>query len=877
MMDDTKQLFSALEAEQATRKYFNDDALATDAWMNKYAWRTPEGAFVELTPDDTHHRMAREFARVEAGYEASRTARHEEIQDKLSDYGRIRQPLTEERIYSLFEGFSRVVPQGSVMASLGKDGSLSSLSNCVVVPSPFDSYGGIMYTDQQLAQLFKRRCGAGTEVSTLRPADAQVSNSAGTTSGAVSYLQRFSNTTAEVAQKGRRGALMVSMDIAHPDVDKFIVAKQKSGKISHVNLSVRLSDKFMRAVVEDGEYTHRWPIDSDSPEVTVTRRAKEVWDSIIQCAWSSGEPGVLFWDRHHNYSTSSVYPGHENVSTNPCAEIAMPAGESCRLLALNIFGFVEKPFTAEARFDYKGFQSAVYESQHLLDDLVDLELEAIDGIREKIASDSEPDYIKEVELKTWDMLYNMGKSARRTGLGFTALADVLAALGHKFDSDEALGEVEKIMRTKCEAEFNSSIDMALERGTFDDFDVEVEAKSEFVKMLETEFPSVYERMMQHGRRNISLSTLAPCGSVSLETQTSSGGEPVFAVNYTRRRKISPDEKDVEIVFTDESGDSWMEYNTVHPKFRLWQEVTGKTDVEESPYHGSTAHEIDWLRRVEMQAMIQKYTTHSVSSTVNLPTNATIEEVNAIYLEAWRRGLKGLTVYREGSRTGVLVTNEEPKIELVQKNVQPHPVLDVKAQTLKYRVRREANQDSLHIIAASDLYVNDVDGKAFFLPDEDFQIRAPLGAATSVSFAQSGMDRTEILRGNNPDYAEFVFRLQSATSSEEEGIGPRRIKSLEHAVGLVFEDCLTRNGVIGRDATGKLVNNVMKVDLRKVEVGSSEYKMILAQVRVGDGEEIEISGNNGMQAMKDCPKCGAALTFEEGCVKCIACSTFNKCG
>lgn len=874
---DERATYSYEEVLEKSLEYFRGDELAATTWMKKYAEKDKRGeVYFESTPEDMHRRMAREFSRVENGYEVSRNQKLESIRASLSEYGQSRETLTEEKIYELFKDFKRTVPQGSVMASLGIEGNLSSLSNCVVIPEIFDSYGGIMYADQQLAQLFKRRCGAGADLSTIRPADSEVANSAGTTSGMVSYMQRLSNTTREVAQNGRRGALMLTADIRHPDIREFTTIKQDLLKVTGANVSIRLRDEFMSAVENNERYTHRWPINSENPKVKKEVDAKELWDVIIKAAHNTAEPGLIFWDRQHKYSTSSIYPGHENISTNPCSEIGMD-NDSCRLFSMNLKGYVIDPFTPRARFDHKGFYRDVYESQRLMDDLVDLEIEAIDRIMDKVRNDPEPDYIKAVELETWESLRNAGQESRRTGLGETALGDTLAALGYQFDSAESLSEIERIMRTKCTAEFDSSIDMAIERGAFKDFNPVYEKDSEFVDMLREEFPEMHDRMMKYGRRNISISTVAPAGSLSLLTRTTSSIEPVFKISHKRRRKVNPNDRNVKISFVDDSGDSWEEFEVYHPGAQEWMRITGKKDISESPYANSSASEIDWIKRVEIQGIVQKYTTHSISSTVNLPEDVTPEEVSKIYFEAWKQGLKGITVYRDGSRSGVLVSSEnlEDKVTLVQNKVKSHPVLDIKPQSIKYKVKRQSNDDSLHIIAASELYIDDENKKAYFIPDEDFQVRAPLGHATSVTFAQSGMDRTEILRGPNPDWAELVSRLQSATSNEEEGIGPRRIKSIEHAVGIVFEDYFTRNGIIGRDPdTNRLTNLIRKEKLRKVERNSEEYNQIMSQVRVGnseeEGEELEISGNNGEGEKRDCPECGDKLIYEGGCAGCKSC-------
>lgn len=641
------------EVLNSSLSYFKGDELAATTWINKYAIKKSDGTYSELTPDDMHQRMAKEFGRVEAKYNKVKT-----VSEGLSVYGKNRKKLTEKAIYNLFKDFKYVIPQGSVMFGLGNNEIIASLSNCVVIPPVYDSYGGIFYTDQQMAQLFKRRCGVGVDLSELRPKDAKVSNAAGSTTGAVSFMNRFSATTREVAQNGRRGALMLTMDIAHPDIEEFITIKQDLTKVTGANISVRLSDEFMTAVENKETYTLRWPIESKDPKYTKEIDAQQLWNTIIKSAHNTAEPGLIFWDRQHNYSTSSLYPGFKNSSTNPCSEIAMQGGDSCRLIAVNLFSFVENPFTEEANFDHKKFYEVVYESQRLMDDLVDLELEAVDKILDKIEGDPEPDAIKSNEIETWKLLQETGRKGRRTGLGFTALADAVAALGLKFDSNEAIAEVDKLMKTKISAEFDSSIDMAIERGQFEVFNRNVEDTSEFVQMLRDEFPDMYTRMMDHGRRNISISTVAPTGSLSMLAQVSSGIEPVFMTSYKRRRKINQDDKNAKVDFVDELGDAFEEFTVYHKKVEEWMKVTGETDMSKSPYEGATASEIDWEKRVELQALVQKYTTHSISSTINLASDVTEDLVGDIYMDSWKKGLKGITVYRDGSRSGILIADEK---------------------------------------------------------------------------------------------------------------------------------------------------------------------------------------------------------------------------
>ncbi|MCA0363664.1 MAG: adenosylcobalamin-dependent ribonucleoside-diphosphate reductase [Bacteroidetes bacterium] len=662
--------FSESEVLQECLSYFNQDELAATTWMKKYAMRDALGNYVEKSPADMHRRMAGEFARIEKNLDSK-------SKEGLSAYGLKRAELNEDRIFDLFDKFRYVIPQGSVMSSLGNTSVIASLSNCVVIPPVYDSYGGIIHTDEHLAQLFKRRCGVGVDISNLRPKHSFVTNSAGTTTGAVSFMDRFSNTTREVAQNGRRGALMLTMDIAHPDIEDFILIKQDLNRVTGANISVRLSDEFMTAVKNDTVYTHRWPIDSSEPKYTKTIKARELWNTIIQCAHNTAEPGLIFWDRQHKYSTSSIYPGFKNDSTNPCSEIAMQGGDSCRLIAVNLYGFIRNPFSKIASFDFEKFYEVVYEAQRLNDDLVELELEAVDRIISKIDSDNEPEAIKRNEKEIWELLKSTGKKGRRTGLGFTALADAIASLGFGYSSQEALDFTEKMMQTKLQAEFDSSIDMAIERGQFEAWDPTYENKSEFVQMIEKEFPELYKRMMKYGRRNISLSTVAPTGTLSLLAQTSSGIEPVFLMGYKRRRKVNPNDPSVKVAFVDDTGDSFEEFDVWHHKIAEWMDVTGQKDAAKSPYAGSTSPEIDWMKRVEMQSLVQKYTTHSISSTINLPNDVSVEKVGEIYLESWEKGLKGITVYRDGSRSGVLISNdekpkEETKEEVIEHNMSMHP-------------------------------------------------------------------------------------------------------------------------------------------------------------------------------------------------------------
>jgi ribonucleoside-diphosphate reductase alpha chain len=670
------QTYTDEEVLKASVEYFNGDDLAATTWMNKYCLKDNDGNMYELTPDDMHKRLSSSLGKKE--HELLHTLGTE----NLSQYGKDRDELTEEKIYSYMKDFKYVVPQGSIMSILGNPYQIGSLSNCIVISPPFDSYGGISYTDQQLTQLMKRRCGVGVDLSTLRPVNSEVRNAAKKSTGAVSFMDRFSSTTREVAQGGRRGALMLTMDIRHPEIEKFTTVKQDLSKVTGANISIKLTDEFMQAVEDDADFDLRYPVESDN--VVASVNAKSLWDIIINAAHSSAEPGLLFWDAQHWYSTSSVYPEFKNSCVNPCAEISMQENDSCRLIVVNFFNMVNDPFTPDATFDYEKLYEVTYEAQRMMDDIVDLEIEHIDRIIEKIKSDPEPDHIKAIELQTWVKLREQGLAGRRTGLGFTALGDTLAALGIKFDSEEALKIVDTIMKKKCEAEWDSSIDMAIERGPFAAFDPVIEDTSHFVQMLKDELPEVYQRNKTFGRRNISISTVAPTGTVSMMTQTTSGLEPAFMLSYKRRRKVNPNDHTQRTDFIDPNGDHWMDFVVDHHKFKMWKDISNKTEIKDSPYSGCTAPEISWLKRVELQGVIQKWVTHSLSSTINLPSTVTEKEVSDIYFQAWKKGLKGITVYRDGSRTGVLVSKDDDGARTESSATKRPQILkcDIKYSTIK---------------------------------------------------------------------------------------------------------------------------------------------------------------------------------------------------
>jgi ribonucleoside-diphosphate reductase alpha chain len=836
---------------KAAVAYFNGDELAGTTWMNKYAMKDHDGEFVEQTPDDMHRRMAKEFGRIEADYKLKYNLNGSA--KFLSKYGQEREDLTEEKVYAYFKEFGYIIPQGSVMSSLGNHYKLASLSNCIVVPEMHDSYGGVFYTDQQLAQLFKRRCGVGVDISNLRPSGARVSNAAGSTSGAVSFMNRFSNTTREVAQNGRRGALMLSMDIAHPDVEDFITIKQDLQKVTGANISIRLSDEFMNAVEANAEYTHRWPIESDTPKFSKTVNAKELWDTIIECAHNTAEPGLIFWDRQHWYSTSSVYPGYENTSTNPCSEIAMQGGDSCRLIALNLFNFVENPFTKDAKFKMDDFYKAAYEGQRLMDDLVDLETEAIGRILAKVDGDDEPENIKQVERETWELLLKTGKEGRRTGLGFTALADMVAALGMSIDSDEAIAMVESMMKEKCRAEFDSSIDMSLSRGSFVGFDAKIEKTSEFVQMLEVELPEVYERMMKFGRRNISISTVAPTGTLSMLAQTSSGIEPVFMTHYKRRRKLNEQDREAKVDFIDDSGDKWQEFTVYHHNLKTWMEVTGETDITKSPYAGSTAPEINWNKRVEMQAVVQKYVTHSISSTINLPNDVSLDEVSNIYLESWKQGTKGITVYRDGSRAGVLVsTDDKGKGDVLENTEFRETKAPSRPKRLDAKVVRFQNNKEKWIAV-----VGLMNGR----PYEIFT-----GKTEDVFNMPAAVEYGWVIKNKREDGStqyDFQYEDKEGYKVTMGGLSRSFDKEFWNYAKLISG--VLRHGM----PLHYVVDLIGKMNLYDENINTWKSGVVRAlKTFIADGTAV---------SDHTCGECGdEGLVYEEGCLKCVSCG-YSKCG
>ncbi len=645
------------DAFQKSLTYFKGDELAARVWVNKYALKDSHGNIFELSPDEMHRRLAKEIHRIEKKYP---------------------NPLSEDKLFELLKDFKYIVPQGGPMTGIGNNFQVASLSNCFVIgeDKPADSYGGIMKTDQEQVQLMKRRGGVGHDLSHIRPKGSPVLNSALTSTGVVPFMERFSNSTREVAQDGRRGALMLSISVKHPDAEDFIDAKLQAGKITGANISVKIDDEFMQAVVNNTPYVQQFPIDSDKPVYTKEIDARKLWEKIRHNAWKSAEPGILFWDTVIKESIPDCYAdlGYRTVSTNPCGEIPLCPHDSCRLLAINLYSYVEKPFTKKAKFNFDLFREHVGYAQRIMDDIIDLELEKIDKIIEKIKNDPESEEVKRIELNLWNNIRRKAMEGRRTGVGITAEGDMIAALGLRYGSDNAIDFSVEVHKNLALSAYRSSVIMAKERGAFSIYDPEREKENPFILRLKEADAALYEDMIKYGRRNIALLTIAPTGTTSLMTQTTSGIEPVFMPVYKRRRKVNPNDSDVSVAYTDETGDAWEEYNVFHHHFLTWLKVN-KYNVEEvkhydneqidelikkSPYYKATSNDIDWMAKVTMQGAIQKWVDHSISVTVNLPEDVSEDLVGDLYVEAWKSGCKGVTVYRDGSRDGVLISTKKEK-------------------------------------------------------------------------------------------------------------------------------------------------------------------------------------------------------------------------
>ena len=830
------------DIKKATLDYFKGDSLAADVWINKYALRRGE-EILELTPDQMHHRLAREFNRIEEKY---------------------KNPMSEDTIYSLLKDFRYIIPQGSPMFGIGNDFQIVSLSNCFVIGNEgeSDSYGGIMKMDEEQVQLMKRRGGVGHDMSMIRPMNSPVKNSALTSTGIVPFMERYSNTTKEVAQGGRRGALMLSISIKHPDAENFIDAKMDTNKVTGANVSVRIDDEFMRCVKEDKLYTQQFPIDSKDPQTTIKINAKALWNKIIHNAWKSAEPGVLFWDTIQRESIPDCYKefGFETISTNPCGEIPLCAYDSCRLLAVNLYSYVEKPFTPEASFNFALFKEHVMKAQRLMDDLIDLELEKVEQILAKIESDPESEDIKRVEKNLWLNIKLKCLEGRRTGLGVTAEGDMLAALSLIYGTDEATEFSTEVHKQLAIAAYHSSVVMASERGSFPIYDSKLEAKNPMVLRIKENAPEVYKDMVKYGRRNIALLTIAPTGSVSICTQTSSGIEPVFMVAYKRRRKVNPNDKQAKVSFTDEHGQAWEEYNVLHPKFIDWAEANGYnsndiiynyTDkqiedlISKSPYNNATANHINWVNKVKMQGAIQKWVDHSISVTVNIPKETTEDIVSQIYMTAWECGCKGMTIYRDGSRNGVLVSNNSTENKAFADFKAPKRPKKLDAEIIRFQ---NANEKWIAVVGLYEGRPYEIfSGKAesFYLPN----------------YVKNGWV-IRVKEGNNPARYDFQYLDQDGYKVTMEGLSRLFNKEFWNYAKLI-------SGVLRQGMPiANVISLISKLTLDSDTINTWKNGIERALKKyIQDGTKVE---------GEKCPNCGGDLIFTSGCKQCPDCG-WSKCG
>ena len=850
-----KKTYTFEEAQNATLEYFGGDALAARVWANKYAMKDSLGNIYEETPRDMHWRIANEIARVEAKYPNA---------------------LSAQQLFDLLDHFKYIVPQGSPMTGIGNNYQSASLSNCFVIgmDGNADSYGAIIRVDEEQVQLMKRRGGVGHDLSHIRPKGSPVKNSALTSTGLVPFMERYSNSTREVAQDGRRGALMLSVSIKHPDSESFIDAKMTEGKVTGANVSVKMDDDFMRAAVEGRPYTQKYPIDSTEPLYTKEVNASELWKKIVHNAWKSAEPGVLFWDTIIRESVPDCYAdlGFKTVSTNPCGEIPLCPYDSCRLLAINLYSYVVNPFTPEAYFDFDLFKQHVAVAQRIMDDIIDLEIEKIEAIMQKIESDPESEEVKGAERKLWQKIMDKSTLGRRTGVGITAEGDMLAAMGLRYGTDEATDFSEKVHRTIAIEAYRSSVNMAKERGAFKVYDSEREKNNPFINRLKDADPALYEEMKKHGRRNIACLTIAPTGTVSLMTQTTSGIEPVFMPVYKRRRKVNPNDPDVHVDFTDETGDSFEEFIVYHPKFMTWMETKGYDTtkrytqeeidamVAESPYNKATANDIDWLKKVQMQGRIQKWVDHSISVTINLPADVSEELVNDLYVEAWKCGCKGCTVYRDGSRSGVLIATDNKKKTADGKPVEepctckPPVVVETRPRVLEADVVRFQNNKEKWVA-----FVGLLDGRPYEiftgLADDEEGILLP--KSVTNGYIIKNVDENGVKR------YDFQFSNKRGYKTTIEGLSEKFDKEYWNYAKLISGVLRYRMPI---EQVIKLVSSLQldseSINTWKVGVERALKKYVL------DGTAAK---------GQVCPNCGQeSLVYQEGCLICTNCGT-SRCG
>lgn len=846
-----RQTYTYDEAFEASLQYFKGDELAARVWVNKYAVKDSFGNIFEKSPEDMHWRIANEVARIEAKYKNG---------------------LNAQQLYELLDNFKYIVPQGSPMTGIGNDFQVASLSNCFVIgiDGAADSYGGIIRIDEEQVQLMKRRGGVGHDLSHIRPKGSPVKNSALTSTGLVPFMERYSNSTREVAQDGRRGALMLSVSIKHPDSEAFIDAKMTEGKVTGANVSVKLDDAFMQAAVNGTPYKQQYPVDSDQPVFTKDIDASALWKKIVHNAWKSAEPGVLFWDTIIRESVPDCYAdlGYRTVSTNPCGEIPLCPYDSCRLLAINLYSYVVNPYTKEAYFDFDLFKKHVALAQRIMDDIIDLELEKIEKIIAKIDSDPESEEVKEAEKHLWEKIYKKSGQGRRTGVGITAEGDMLAAMGLRYGTEEATEFSEQVHKTIALEAYRSSVNMAKERGAFAIYDSEREKNNPFINRLKEADPELYEEMKKYGRRNIACLTIAPTGTTSLMTQTTSGIEPVFMPVYKRRRKVNPNDPQTHVDFVDETGDAFEEYIVFHHKFVEWMTVNGYDPtkrytqeeidklVEKSPYYKATSNDVDWLMKVKMQGRIQKWVDHSISVTINLPNDVDEALVNRLYVEAWRSGCKGCTVYRDGSRSGVLLSTKKDKKDKKEElpPCKPPTVVEVRPKVLEAEVVRFQNNKEKWVA-----FVGLLDGHPYEiftgLQDDEEGISLPKSVTT-------GRIIKNIDEEGNKRY-DFQFENKRGYKTTIEGLSEKFNKEYWNYAKLISGVLRWRMPI---DRVIKLVDS-LQLDSENINTWKNGVERALKKY-VTDGTSAE---------GQKCPNCGnETLVYQEGCLICKTCGT-SRCG
>ena len=844
--------YSYEEAFQATLAYFDGDELAARVWVNKYAMKDSFGNIYEKSPVDMHHRLAAEMARIERKYP---------------------NPVPEEEIFSLLDHFRFIIPAGSPMTGIGNNHQVASLSNCFVIgiDGDADSYGAIMKEDEEQVQLMKRRGGVGHDLSRIRPKGSPVNNSALTSTGLVPFMERFSNSTREVAQDGRRGALMLSVSIKHPDAEAFIDAKMTEGKVTGANVSVRIDDDFMRCATEGRPYRQQYPVDAPEDECLTSKEidAQKLWKKIVHNAWKSAEPGVLFWDTITRESIPDCYAdlGFKTVSTNPCGEIPLCPYDSCRLLAVNLYGYVDDPFTPQASFNFERFRQHVRLAQRFMDDIIDLEEEKIDLILKKIDSDPQSEEVKHTERRLWEKIKRKTGQGRRTGLGITAEGDMLAALGLRYGTQEATDFAVKVQKTLALTAYAASVEMAKERGAFEIYDAQREAANPFVLRIKEADEALYADMVKYGRRNIACLTIAPTGTTSLMTQTTSGIEPVFMPVYKRRRKVNPNDPEVRIDFVDESGDAFEEYIVYHHHFLTWMRANGidterrytQEEIDElvarSPYYLATANDVDWLMKVKMQGEIQKWVDHSISVTVNLPNAVDEALVDRLYVEAWKSGCKGCTIYRDGSRAGVMVSVKKKKEDKGAKLQTLSPVVERRPEVLECDVVRFQNNKEKWVA-----FVGLLDGRPYEiftgLQDDEEGIVLPKtvtkGRIVKHVNAEDGTKRYD-----------FQFENKRGYKTTVEGLSEKFNKEYWNYAKLI-------SGVLRyRMPLENVIKLVDSLQLESENINTWKVGVARALKKyITDGTEAK-----GLK----CPNCGhEALVYQEGCLICKHCGS-SRCG